>query len=66
MKFRMSRLSDEAAVSRLRELARKEALADGERAEAWALGDRLGVPVVVVRLELRSDAKWQVVERETA
>lgn len=66
LKFRLGRMTDEAAVNRLRELARKEMLANGEREEAWALGDRLGVPVVVQRLELAIGAEWQTAEREAA
>lgn len=64
-RYRLGKMTNEQAQRRLAELATKPMLEGDETEEAWALGDRLGVPVTIQRLELRTDAKWQTLKGRT-
>jgi hypothetical protein len=64
--FRLQRMTDEEARRTLHQLAAKPMLEGDETVLAWALGDRLGMPVTIQRLALKPDAKWHTLERESA
>jgi PP-loop superfamily ATP-utilizing enzyme len=63
-KYRVSRLSSDEARARLQALGAQAMLGPGELNEAYALAEKLGIEIEVVRLDLTEgpEATWKPVD----